>query len=458
VNVPSRVGAHRSRWPLVLAAIFLLALVPRALVAWQLDDPPALTNDAGWYDFFGQQIADGHGYSLPDGAVTSRWPPGYPVFLGGIYKATSGSRGAARLAQAVLGAATAVLAAALARRLLSQEVGVVTGTIVALLPSHVLYSSALMSEVLFTFLLLAAFMLGTQNRSRWSAACAGVTFGAATLVRAQGLVLVLALFASWWALGYWRAPNRRASALLAAVLLGALAFTLMPWTVRNAMRMDTAAPVATNLGLNLWIGNNPDATGTVMDAPVAAFDAEVSALPNPQREVRFDALARNAALRYIAHHPAETIGRAPVKIFETYRNDRSFASWYEPPGTRYLSDRARQRIGRASDAGYLLLLVAAAAGLSMLLRARSPAAALPMGGLLLWTLVSVVFFGDSRYHLPLVPLLAIPAAYALVRGYDAAFTRRSVTAVERKRGVASRSASSCSGGDGKRSSPRQHRK
>ena len=406
----------------MLLAIFLLALAPRAIVSSQFDHPPATTNDAGWYDLFGREIAGGHGYVLPGGAATSRWPPGYPIFLGAVYKATGNSRGAARLAQAVLGALTAVLAAELARRLLTQRAGAIAGCVVALTPSLILYSSVLMSEVLFTFLIMAGFLLGTQARSsRWNAALAGVVFGAATLVRAQGLLLVLALFASWWALGGFARDQRRKSAAHAAIVIAAAALTLAPWAVRNAVQLDTFAPVATNLGINLWTGNNSDATGALVNAPVAAFDRDTADLADPEKEVRFDALARDAALRYVAHHPLATVARAPAKIFETFRNDRSFIAWYEPPGHPHFAPDARTGIGQLSDLWYYALLLLAAAGSVLLLRARVPGVALPLAAIGVWAAVSVVFFGDPRYHVPLLPLLALPAAWAATRGYRALF-------------------------------------
>jgi 4-amino-4-deoxy-L-arabinose transferase-like glycosyltransferase len=407
----------------VLLAIFLLALAPRAIVASQFDHPPATTNDAGWYDLFGREIAGGHGYVLPGGAATSRWPPGYPLVLGAVYKATGNSRGAARLAQAVLGALTAVLAAELARRLLTQRAGAIAGCIVALTPSLILYSSVLMSEILFTFLIMGGFLLGTQARSsRWSAALAGVAFGAATLVRAQGLLLMPALFASWWAFGGLAREQRRQSGARAAIIVAAAALTLVPWTVRNAVQLDTFAPVATNLGINLWTGNNPDATGALVTAPVAEFDRDTASLADPEKEVRFDALARDAALRYLAHHPLTLIARAPAKIFETFRNDRSFIAWYEPPGHPHFAPDARAGLGQVSDLWYYALLLLAAAGSVLLVRARAPGAALPLAALGIWAAVSVVFFGDPRYHVPLLPLFALPAAWAAGRAYDAAFS------------------------------------
>jgi hypothetical protein len=247
-------------------------------------------------------------------------------------------------------------------------------------------------------------------------------FGAATLVRAQGVLLVLALFASWWASGYFAHQQRRQSAARAAIIVAATALTLMPWTVRNAVRLDTFAPVATNLGINVWTGNNPDATGGLVRAPVTAFDRDTAGLADPEKEVRFDALARDAAVRYVVHHLAATAALAPAKVFETFRNDRSFIAWYEPPGHPHFAPDARAGIGQVSDLWYYALLLLAGAGSALLLRARVPGVALPLAAIGVWAAVSVVFFGDPRYHVPLLPLFALPAAWAATRGYDAVFS------------------------------------
>src|SRR6185503_868992 len=111
-------------WGGALIVVFLIALAPRLLFAAAFTDPPTTANDAGWYDAFGKGVAHGNGYVLPDGAATSKWPPGYPAFVGAVYKLSGDSRGALRVAQAVVGALTAVLVAELGRRLMSEQAGI----------------------------------------------------------------------------------------------------------------------------------------------------------------------------------------------------------------------------------------------------------------------------------------------------------------------------------------------
>ena len=46
-----------------------------------------------------------------------------------------------------------------------------------------------------------------------------------------------------------------------SVLVAAMALTIAPWTIRNAIEMDAFIPVATNASTTLWSGHNSEANG-----------------------------------------------------------------------------------------------------------------------------------------------------------------------------------------------------
>ena len=243
--------AGRTTWHVfgrtALIAVFLIALVPRLLIAGTFTDPPTTANDAGWYDAFGRGIAHGDGYILPDGSPTSRWPPGYPAFVGAVYKATGDSRDALRVAQAVIGALTAVLVVELGRRLMSPAAGIAAGLVVAFTPSHALYSALLMSEVLFTALMVGAMLLALR-RSVAACAAAGVLLGCATSC-AAGVLLARASCRPWIAYGHFIATSghrpRAAGRCSASMTPGAV-------DVRNAFTRHIQR--STNLASTLWVG------------------------------------------------------------------------------------------------------------------------------------------------------------------------------------------------------------
>lgn len=421
VRLPAAVRARG--WLLVLAAIFVLALAPRVVIAERMDDPPTLSNDAGWYDSFARSIAQGKGYSLPFGEPTSQWPPGYPFFLGGIYKATTAlpngdvgaQQQAGRYANAVLGALTAVLAAELGRRLFSKPAGALAGVIMAIAPSHALFSALLLSEVLFTLLLTAAILVGVRARTWQSVVAMGALLGAATLVRSQGILLVIAIAAAWAAWGWWRPAEWRRSAALLGVALATVVLAIVPWTVRNAVRMDAFVPVSTNFGINIWIGNHPGATGGFHAGGVEVIERQVEGLPRPEVEIEYDRVARREALLWIRAEPIEALKIADDKIKETYKDDTAAVNWYQPNGSDYLGDDTEDRLNLIANSWYYAVLAVAGLGLLLMLIERARGAVLLVSAVVIWSLVSVVFFGEPRFHIPVLPLFAVAAGYGVAR-------------------------------------------
>jgi hypothetical protein len=280
--------------------------------------------------------------------------------------------------------------------------------VLALLPGHIAYTPVLMSEVLFTCLIVLAFWLAPRAPPVVPALLAGVTLAAATLVRAQAALLLPALIAGWVIAA--RSSPRVDRRLVTAVVALAVAFlvAMAPWTVRNAIRLDTFEPVSTNLGMNLWIGNNPEADGGYLGPPLEELTERVDHLPLPAREVAFNREARNEALEYAVEHPLTTLSRLPRKLFETYRYDRSATAWYEPPGADYLDNDLRTAIDRACDAAWYLLLMLALAGGAVMWRMHRGALALPASVIAVWTLVALIFFGEPRFHYPLLPVPGYP--------------------------------------------------
>jgi hypothetical protein len=92
--------------------------------------------------------------------------------------------------------------------------------------------------------------------------------------------------------------------LLATVVCG---ITLVPWTARNYVVFGQWVLFKTSFGLNLWMGNNPHATGIqyaadgqpMQDTLSAAMRSHLAGLNEAQR---YSELAQRA-LRWIRHHP-----------------------------------------------------------------------------------------------------------------------------------------------------------
>jgi 4-amino-4-deoxy-L-arabinose transferase-like glycosyltransferase len=180
------------------------------------------------------------------------------------------------LVQSLIGAGTVCCAALLAREMFGNAAAVTAATITALYPYYVVHDTALQETSLYTFLTAVAMLLLLRaHRSGLgiTAACAGLTLGAAVLTRAS--LAPFALFAPLWLAfpGMRNAGNWRQGFWSATVCAGALAVTLSPWLVRS-YRLTGSPVLSTQVGYLLWAGNN---TYTFSHYPYESIDRSVRA-------------------------------------------------------------------------------------------------------------------------------------------------------------------------------------
>jgi 4-amino-4-deoxy-L-arabinose transferase-like glycosyltransferase len=443
------------------ALLFVAALVPRLYVALAWSGEPVW--DGHYYDFGAKRIARGLGYS-DDRSVGGllvwhpwcHYPVGYSAYLAAFYRVFGEGQAIAAVANALVGAALAVVTWALARRAMSEPRARAAGCVVAFHPGLVLYAALVMSEPLAALLTLTAFWLAVRDaQPRRGIVVGALVLGVAALVRPQALLCAPFLTLV--------APARDLRRLLAgAVAACALALLpVLPWTVRNCRVMDSCALVSTNGGWNLAIGAFPRATGRFETLRSSDGCRDVTG------QVQQDRCWFAYGIDQIRQHPAHWLSLVPAKLGFTF-NHESFAveylhearpeAWPEErrvafrDGTTFahrllLSAAAlgciafpvvgRRRRTPASTTQVALLVFAAALGaLALVCDAPTfwPLAVfssvvpwLPLPGrpafppalqlgvaLLGTTLVThAVFFGEDRYHVVVVPVLAMLAAAAL---------------------------------------------
>ena len=247
---------RRARVPTGVWVILVIALVLRLTVVALTWDTPA-TLDPQDFSRTAASIAQGHGYPssnrAPGGGPSAFRPPGYPVFLAGVYVIVGHPAPAAgRLAGALLGTLSVALIGLIALRLWGRRVGMLAMGIGAAVPSLVILSTALISEALFVPVMLAAVLSALEarrssRRYRWLIGT-GVLVGIASLTRTNGLILLVP-----FALAF--APTRSRRRLRAwlppAVFVITVLLTVAPWTVRNWTVFHTFIPVSDESGYTL---------------------------------------------------------------------------------------------------------------------------------------------------------------------------------------------------------------
>jgi 4-amino-4-deoxy-L-arabinose transferase-like glycosyltransferase len=349
--------------------------------------------------------------SMPTGAnaPTAFRPPGYPVLLAGVYVVGDPlpferwTRG--RVANALLGTLAVALVGLIAMHFWSRQVALVAMAVIAVDVPLILVGGSLMSETLFVALVLGAVLAALQSRTArrpiaWAAG-AGLLIGLATLTRPTGLVLAIPLGVAVAR----RSPRRPAAGL---VLLIAIALTIAPWTVRNAVQMHAFIPVSDFTGS--WIAGtyndqargDREQPGSSQTFVAGEFD-DLDGVPEVERQRE---LTRRGLI-YAADHPQYV---AQVLLHNTRRLlNLHGASWWRRQGrTMSLPLWAADA---AAYAFYALALLALAGAFTRAAR-RAPAW-LWLTPILLFA--SVIFAGSAiRYRAPIEPFLALLAALALM--------------------------------------------
>lgn len=410
-------------------AALLLVIGALAVRIAYVDATPGyvLRHDAHDYDVHARSIAEGQGFSktLAHGRPTAFRPPGYPYFLGGVYRIFGVDRApaprrlrVARIAQAFVGTAIVALVGALAAQLWGAGVALVALALAAIYVPLITVGGAVMSEPLFDAFMLAALVAAVAHRRsphRYRyAVLAGFLGGLAILTRANALILLAPLAVAVWDGRPWR--SRAALGPPLALVVAAL-LTVTPWTVRNAVELHAFVPVSTQLGSAL-AGTYNDAARADTQNPAAwqglrhvpdyayLFN-RVDQIPEPQLEREL----RAASLRYIRAHPFYV-----AKV-----------GWWN---TRRMLDLAGLRRSRATaatltidhkwaDRGIVCFWIVAALALAGALAGvarRTPAWVWAVPVLMFLSVVFLVV-ETPRYRTPIDPFVILLAAAALTAAW-----------------------------------------
>ena len=300
-------------------ALGMVALLPRLFVAIAWAKEPVW--DGHYYHLGASRIAAGLGYSedvvLHGVKVWKAWthyPVGYSAFLSLFYRVVGDHLLVAPLLNALLGAATAILVHRIALYQLGAVRARVAGAIAALHPGLIAYCPLVMTEIPTAFLLVLLIWTLMHFRGRWHAAIlAGGIIGVMTLMRPASLLLVPLLALS-------EARPLKLTALKTAATLGIALAVVMPWTIRNCVRMDGCALVSTNGGWNLAIGA---ITETGRFQTLRAKDG----CPVVTGQVQQDDCWAGVGWAKIKDAPGHWLGLAPKKLAQTF-NHESFAIEY----------------------------------------------------------------------------------------------------------------------------------
>ena len=401
----------------VIRVIYLLQLHGSDL--WEL-----LSLDARFYTELAHRIASGGG--LPGRVIT--YNPLYPFFLAPIFRLLGDSLIAVRLIQSLLGLALLWLVYG-AGRLLSPGkdeglTGLIAMVLAALYAQFLLFEGSLLATTLITFISAASisaalrldraigrgesFLIFGRRIPLWTGTAGlGALLGAGALGRPNFFFPLIVIFPVWFLVRYrrWRCA--------AACLIGSLIF-LAPPLVHNTVRSGQFVPISAHGGINLYIGNGPAADGT--------FNTPEGVRPHMEGIVQDSSIIAEQRTGVKLSH-AEASGYWTGEAIDAIKADP--LRWLKLLGRKLrlmwngseISDVVDVRFYRESCPVFGLLFVPfsvisalSIVGLILVMRCAERRATV-----LLFTgagIVSILpFFVNTRYRMPVLPVLIISAAY-----------------------------------------------
>jgi 4-amino-4-deoxy-L-arabinose transferase-like glycosyltransferase len=284
--------------------LLLLAFLVRAAYVLHTTNFVARV-DAASYNYLAQTLARGKGWGYGTSAYR---PPGYPIFLAGVYLLVGLPYGvftSARLIEAVLSTFTVAMIGLMVFQLAGRRPALIALAISAIYIPLVLVGVSLMTEALYVPLLLIAINAAIRSRValhryRWIV-FTGIVMGCASLTRGNGVVEVPALaFVVWSTKPRW--SWRALAAPITLVLVAAA--TISPWTIRNISAQHAFVPVSTELGTTLGGTYNDNSQKHRWIWEIGGYNNYHAIKSNNNlTEAQRDSQMTSAVVHYIGQHP-----------------------------------------------------------------------------------------------------------------------------------------------------------
>jgi 4-amino-4-deoxy-L-arabinose transferase-like glycosyltransferase len=406
-----------------LALILLASAVVRVLLWGWFAGEPLYISDERDYNALANNLVEHGEFAFNPGTPVAIRPPLYPFFLAGVYSVFGlDSFQTVRLLQAGMGLLTAVLLYLLGSRVHSERVGLLLAALFSFYPSWLGQANMVLAEAQFTLLFIAACLAVVcfyQSGKLAHLIAAGVLLGLAALTRS--VVWMSPPLLAVFVMATWRAPwGRRLAAV--GLIVGAFAVTIAPWSIRNARVFGEFVPVDVMGGRNFMMGNY-EHTPLYRSWAAISMDGEKAWHHQLRKlddgayganQAQVDKAALRQGLKFMIANPGLTLRRSLVKFVDFWGLEREFVAgaamgyWGDLP-TPVILALAALIMGT-----YAVMLFAGIYGMTML----------PLADRRLhWFLVLVVayvcgihtlVFAHSRYHLPVIPIVLLFSAVAIV--------------------------------------------
>jgi 4-amino-4-deoxy-L-arabinose transferase-like glycosyltransferase len=426
-EAPSDSGRRR-RDKLILVVLLAVAFLWRLVYFLEMQAGPYagnLTLDSQVYHEVALEMSEG------------RWPSGetffqaplYPWALGLVYRVFGASQTIARLLQIVLSIASCWLIYRIAERVFDRTVAQVALGISAIYGMYIYFSNELLVVTLIVFLDLLGLDLllraaGDDRRYLWGAA--GVVFGFSAIARPTILPFVVAA-GVWIVVIGWRSGRLRSAVREVILFAVGVALPIAPVTLHNYLADGDPVLIAANGGINFFIGNNPESDGITAAVPGTRPDRRgahadqiriaCEALGDPDATPgEISNYWYERAWQHNRNQPGKAFGHTLYKAFILFNA-------HEVSNNRVIEFVTRHSsVFTWATLRFWLVLPLALAGV-VVGRGQRNSKSLLLVFAVVYAVTVVLFFINARFRMPLVAILVIFAAAAVVGWYQWLRTR-----------------------------------
>lgn len=366
-------------------------------------------------------------------------PPGYPWFLAAVYAVFGVTDYAPRIIQMLIGLANALLLFAIGKRLFGRCTGFMAGLFMALYWVFPYFEGILTypAVAVFVWLLMFYFLLRWYEEKGWKRAfMSGALLGAFALFRPNGLLIAPALLV-WMGWMYRKSGRtwKHTVAVMAVFSAGCIA-VLAPAFIRNYLVARDVVFISSYGGINLYVGNHPEASLVEPRIPElmelagiehwSCFDypAIVRGLAARQGldSIKYSEANRyfyRQAFSFIASNPRlflRNLGMKTLLLFGPHEITNDTVMEYDKQFSQVLGPMPGfPWVFALFLFGVLLFIVNPSGSLQ-----NNASRVRPFGWLLLlsvffYSLSVVIYFIAGRYRVPIIPVMLLFSAYGVVQ-------------------------------------------
>lgn len=417
----------------IIFGIFILGLFLRLVYIFQYQSSPFFTSpviDALSHYLYAVRMASGDW--MVRGVVAGRAPL-YVYFLAVLFKIFGIGYMASRIVQVALGALNCILVFYLARKVFNRQVGLIAAFICSVYGVFIYFDAEFLNVALTIFinLLLLLSLLKSLERPRfWKWVGSGILFGLA-LQTSANVGLFLPFIFLWLYLFKGANPTGKFIVWIFLIFLGIILIVL-PFAIRNYFQGGDFVLISSTAGINLYIGNNPQADGKSAFAPTRDFSYAgwqdnilISSVKEAER-LEGRALKPSEISRFWILKTLEFIITQPGKFIQLLaRKFYYFFNGYEIPENqsiyffRIWSGLLKLLVftKRFLYFPFGIICPLALVGLAVAFK-KEKGVILISFFILAHLILMLIFFVCSRYRAPVVPYFIIFASYAVFWFYN----------------------------------------